>query len=92
MSEDQFGRVWKHTLDFQHERGLKPLSFRKKVLGEFLYYALKCDAEIGSVWCLNRNFHGSWVGASLLIKPENIEKFEEESGFGLRNPPIIKLN
>lgn len=93
MNDDYYGRVWMHSLDMnQKKKKLKSVALQKKSIGDFIYYALRNGAEIGTIWPLNPDHHGSYVGITLKIHPDNIKKFEEESGFGLVEPPQIKLN
>ena len=87
---DQFGRVWMVTEDYGGDGG--KLSLSKAKLGLFMYAALKCDVEIKSVYAMNRNYDRSYVQASLRIKPDKIEMFEEMSGIKLIKPPVLKLN
>ena len=90
---DIHGRVWMQTLDYGDAPGiLKKLNLSKKRLGDFCYWALKYDAEIGSLYCLNSGFERAWVGASIRIRPDRIADFENNSGIGLRIPPKIKLS
>lgn len=90
---DVYGRIWMQTFDLSEKKsGLKALSLRKKLLGDFVFYALKHEAEIGSFYCLNAKFNGAWTGASIRIRPDRIEQFQLDTGVGLRTPPKLKLN
>jgi hypothetical protein len=84
-------KIWMHSLEHS-ENGLKAVKLNKTSLGVFLYHALKCGSEIGDVWPFNSNYDSSWVGITIKIDPDKIPEFEKNSGYGLKQPPIIKLN
>lgn len=84
MSPDQFGRVWMHC-----ESGL---SMTKASMARLMMHVLKNRIEIGDIYAFNPNYVRSTVIASFLLRPDQFEAFERETGGKLRKPPLIELN
>ena len=81
---DPHGRVWMHC-----EEGL---NLSKASMSRFVMYCLTHNVEIGQIHPFNHHFPRSHVSASVRIRPEQFEAFEEETGGKLRKPPRISLN
>jgi len=70
----------------------KKLSLSKKVLGEFCFSLMTNGGRLNDLYCFNRNFKRSYVQASIYLPEDNKEKFENETGILLYDPPTIHLN
>lgn len=81
---DPWGRVWMHS-----ETGL---TYSKASMSRFMMFCLGNNIEIGDVHAFNPNYKNSSVIASVRIKPDQIDAFENETGGKLRQPPKIILN
>ena len=81
---DPYGRVWMHC-----ESGL---TNTKASMGRFMVFCLSNNVELGGVYAFNPKYKGSLACAAVLIKPELIEAFEQETKGKLRLPPKIRLN
>lgn len=90
-NKDAFGRCYYHC-DTVGSRTHKQLNNSKKSLGEFSAGILKYGGDVRSFFCLNPTMPRGWVCAVVLLKPENKELFEKETGFILSDPPKITLN
>jgi len=81
---DLHGRVWMHC-----ESGL---SLTKASMTRFIMHVLENRIEIGQIYAFNPKYKGSLVLATLLLRPDQFEKFEKATGGKLRKPPVIHLN
>lgn len=81
---DFYGRVWRNC-----ESGL---SLTKASMGRFIMFVLRNNVEIGDLYVFDPKFHGSRVLASLRLRPDQFEAFEQETGGKLRKPAKIDLN
>lgn len=83
-------KVWKRSLEHS-VKPLKAVNMSKASLGQFIYWACKLDADVGTVWAFNARYERCWVGVTLHIEEAKIKEFEEKSGFGLMDPQKVKL-
>jgi len=81
---DPYGRVWMHC-----EEGL---SLSKASMSRFVMHCLTNNIEIGQIFPFNYRYPRSQVSASVRLKPQQIEDFENATGGKLRKPPRISLN
>lgn len=80
------GAKWWHTDDY-HSPNLS-----KKSMGEFFHHVLKVGAQIGEVWCFDKNFDRSIVLVTLFMTDEMKEELETKFKYRFRTPPKIVLN
>lgn len=82
----QKGGKWWHTAD-----DASP-NLTKASLGVFFNKVLSVGAQIGEVWCFNREFPRSIVLVTIFATDEMIKEIEETTKFRFRPPPKIKVN
>lgn len=68
------------------------LSLTKASMTRFIMHVLMNDIKLHDLHPMNRHYHGSHVGASVRIRPDQIAAFEAETGGKLREPATICLN
>ncbi len=74
------------------EREGKRLTLSKASLGLFVHGVLSNRGEVIQLWPFAPQYTRSCVLAVVAFTPEDKTKFENETGFVLVDPPIIKLN
>lgn len=81
---DIYGRVWMHC-----DSGL---SMTKASTTRFIQFVLKNRVEIGTLYAFDPRYNHSLVLASIRIRPDQINAFEQETGGKLRPPIEVHLN
>ena len=76
---------WWHTGDYGQNSGLR---FSKASLGKFVYAALSCGAEIGTIYAMNPKYRNSYVQMSIHMTPD-MKLYMESQGFKFMRPPRI---
>ena len=79
---------WWHTADYGSGDGLH---FSKAALGKFVYHALLCGAEIGTIYAMNPKYRNSYVQMSIHMTPD-MKTHMEEQGFKFMRPPRLAIN
>jgi hypothetical protein len=84
MTPDVYGRI-----PMVCESGL---AMTKASMTRFVMFCLENGVDILQLHPFNRRHKGCHVSASVMIKPDQIEAFERETGGKLRPPATINLN
>jgi len=79
---------WWHTNDYGKNSGLR---YSKAALGKFVYHALQCGAEIGSIYAMNPKYRNSYVQMTIHMTPD-MKAYMEEQGFTFMRPPRISCD
>lgn len=70
----------------------KGLSMSKAIMTRFVMFCLTSNVEIGQLHPFDYQHRNSQVSASVLIRPDQFEAFEAETGGKLREHPRLSLN
>lgn len=68
------------------------LNMTNASLLRFIKFVLKNKIEIGQIYAFDPRYNRSLVLASLKLRPDQIEAFEQETGGKLKPPTQVHLN
>lgn len=80
------GGKWWHSGDHNSP------NLSKSSLGDFFYNVIKVGAQIGTVWCMNKNYDRSSVIVTVFMTDEMKEELEKSFKYRFREPPEVTLN
>lgn len=80
------GGKWWHTSD-HHSPNLT-----KSSLGEFFHHVIRVGAQIGSIWCMDKNYNRSTVLVTVFMTDKMKEELEESFKYRFKPPTEVCLN